>query len=183
MHDGSQISLPSAGRSAGHALADTTASCGQQVCHCHLGRCSPHLERWGIILPMAMPSPATQTDREVLAGIVERVTFHSVGHRFLRIACEGARAPRSRHHCRPRRHDLRRRMDHGLGRLGQRPHPWPAVQGAVYAHLGTQFRRGHREVSRLGHDPRNWSGLRQEDGQGFRGEGLRHHRGRAGSVA
>ncbi len=35
------------------------------------------------------------------------------GHRFLRIACEGARAPRSRHHCRPRRYDLRRRMDHG----------------------------------------------------------------------
>ena len=25
---------------------------------------------------MAMPSPATETDREVLAGIVERVTFH-----------------------------------------------------------------------------------------------------------
>jgi hypothetical protein len=30
-----------------------------------------------MILPMAMPRPATQTDREVLAGIVERMTFHS----------------------------------------------------------------------------------------------------------
>jgi hypothetical protein len=31
---------------------------------------------------MAMPSPATQTDREVLAGIVERVTFHSAEARL-----------------------------------------------------------------------------------------------------
>ena len=99
--------------------------------------------------------------------------------RFLRAACEGARAPRSRHHCRPRRHDLRRRMDHGLGRLGQRSHPWPTVQGAVYAHLGTQFRRGHREVSLLRHDPRYWPELRQQDGQGIRGEGVRYHGSRA----
>ena len=31
---------------------------------------------------MALPSPATQTDREVLAGIVERVTFHSAEARL-----------------------------------------------------------------------------------------------------
>src|SRR6478609_11231124 len=40
---------------------------------------------------MAMPSPATQTDREVLAGIVERVTFHSVetGFCVLRVKARG----------------------------------------------------------------------------------------------
>ena len=48
---------------------------------------------WGIILPMAMPSPATQTDREVLAGMVERVTFHSVetGFCVLRVKARGHR--------------------------------------------------------------------------------------------
>ena len=42
---------------------------------------------------MAMPSPATQTDREVLAGIVERVTFHSVetGFCVLRVKARGHR--------------------------------------------------------------------------------------------
>jgi exodeoxyribonuclease V alpha subunit len=42
---------------------------------------------------MAMPSPATQTDREVLAGIVERVTFHSADTGFcvLRVKARGHR--------------------------------------------------------------------------------------------
>ena len=103
--------------------------------------------------------------------------------RLLRAACQGARAPRPRHRRRPCGDDLGGRVDHGVWRLGQRPHPWSAVQGAVHAHLGTQFRRGHREVSRLGHDPRDRPGLCQEDGQGLRREGVRHHRGRAGSAA
>ena len=48
---------------------------------------------WGIILPMAMPSPATQPDREVLAGIVERVTFHNAetGFCVLRVKARGHR--------------------------------------------------------------------------------------------
>ena len=42
---------------------------------------------------MAMPSPATQTDREVLAGLVERVTFHNAetGFCVLRIKARGHR--------------------------------------------------------------------------------------------
>ena len=54
---------------------------------------------WGIIWPMAKPSPATQTDREVLAGFVERVTFHSAetGSCVLRVK---ARASRPHHNCR-----------------------------------------------------------------------------------
>jgi exodeoxyribonuclease V alpha subunit len=42
---------------------------------------------------MPLPSPATQTDREVLAGIVERVTFHSTetGFCVLRVKARGHR--------------------------------------------------------------------------------------------
>src|SRR3954452_3893692 len=46
--------------------------------------------------------------------------------------------------------------------MGQRPPPWPAVQGPVSAQLGSDLDRGHREVSRLRHDPRHRPGLRQE---------------------
>jgi hypothetical protein len=44
---------------------------------------------------MAIPSPATQTDREVLPGIVERATSHSVdtGFRILRVKARGHRDP------------------------------------------------------------------------------------------
>ena len=38
---------------------------------------SPHPESMGNIQVMAMPPPFPQPDREVLAGIVERVTFHN----------------------------------------------------------------------------------------------------------
>ena len=42
---------------------------------------------------MAMPSPATRTDREVLAGIVERITFHTAetGFCVLRVKARGHR--------------------------------------------------------------------------------------------
>jgi exodeoxyribonuclease V alpha subunit len=42
---------------------------------------------------MTMPSAATQTDREVLAGIVERLTFHSAetGFCVLRLKARGHR--------------------------------------------------------------------------------------------
>ena len=38
------------------------------------------------------PEPSTQ---EVLAGLVERVTFHNAGERLLRSEGEGARTPRA----------------------------------------------------------------------------------------
>ena len=82
--------------------------------------------------------------------------------RILRAAPKSARPPRSRRGRRPRGHGLAWGMDHRVRRLGQRSHPWSAVQGAVHAHLGTQFRRGHREVSRLRHDPRDRSCLCQK---------------------
>ena len=55
---------------------------------------------WGEIWPMAKPSPATQTDREVLAGFVRAPgPFHSAetGSCVLRVK---ARASRPHHNCR-----------------------------------------------------------------------------------
>ena len=74
-------------------------------------------------------------------------------------------------------------MDHRLGRVGQRPHPRPAVQGALHPHSGTVLGRGHREVSRLRHDPGHRPGLCPQAGPGVRREGLRRDRGRAGTAA
>jgi exodeoxyribonuclease V alpha subunit len=90
---------------------------------------------------MAMPSPATQTDREVLAGIVERVTFHSAetGFCVLRVKARGRR-------------DLATIVGHAAtisagewitasgDLVNNRTHGQP-VQGALHARLG----RGHRE--------------------------------------
>ena len=67
--------------------------------------------------------------------------------------------------------------------MDQRSRPRPAVQGAVSQDLGAEFDRRDREISRLRDDPRHRAGLRQEDGQGLRGEGLRRHRGRARSAS
>ena len=74
-------------------------------------------------------------------------------------------------------------MDHRLGRMGQRPHPRAAVQGAIHPHGRAVFGRGHREVSRLRHDPGDRPGLRQQACAGVRREGLRCHRGGARTAA
>ena len=63
--------------------------------------------------------------------------------------------------------------------MDQRSRPRSAVQGAVSQDLGAEFNRRDREISRLRDDPGHRACLRQEDGQGLRGEGLRRHRGRA----
>ena len=67
--------------------------------------------------------------------------------------------------------------------MDQRSRPRSAVQGAVSQDLGAEFNRRDREISRLRDDPGHRAGLRQEDGQGLRGEGLRRHRGRARSAS
>ena len=56
-------------------------------------------------------------------------------------------------------------MDYGLGRMGQRPDPRPAVQGALHAHVRADDDRRHREIpgqrawSRASarSTPRSWS--------------------------
>ena len=122
-------------------------------------------------------------DREVLAGLVERVTFHNPENGFCVLQDPGAGASRPGHGCRPRRHGGARGVDHELRRMGERPHPRPAVPGAFHPHCGTVLGRGHREISGLGHDPGHRPGLRPQAGPGVRREGLRCHRGRAGTPA
>src|SRR5690349_20472304 len=61
-------------------------------------------------------------------------------------------------------------MGHGLGPMGQRPHPWPAVQSALPAHLGPDFSRRHREIPLLRHDPWRGAGVREEIGTRTFGE-------------
>ena len=83
-----------------------------------------------------MKPEATAAQQEVLAGLVERVTFHNVetGFCVLRIKARGHR-------------DLVTVVGHAaiisagewitaIRRMGQRPHSRPAVQDALHAHLG-----------------------------------------------
>jgi hypothetical protein len=58
--------------------------------------------------------------QEVLAGLVERVTFHNTEKWFLRPPGEDTRTPRSGDRRRPRGDDLRRRKDHRVRRMDQR---------------------------------------------------------------
>ena len=67
--------------------------------------------------------------------------------------------------------------------MGQRPHPRPAVQSALSAHIGPDLGRRHREVPLVRHDPGRWPGLRKEARAGLWREGIRRHRGNAGPAA
>jgi hypothetical protein len=66
------------------------------------------------------------------------------------------------------------------GGMGRRPHPWPAVQGPVPAHLRTDIARRHREVPVV-RMIRGICGLRPQACAGLFQEGVRCHRGRARS--
>ena len=103
--------------------------------------------------------------------------------RLRRAAGEGARLPRPGHHCRPRRSHRRRRVDHRHRGVGQRPHPRPAVQGALPEDLGADHGGGDRALSRLRHDPRHRPGLCEEAGAGLRRAGVRHYRRGAAAPA
>src|SRR5437764_1223962 len=50
--------------------------------------------------------------------------------------------------------------------LGERPHPWPAVQGGLPQGQSTDDPGGDREIPRIGDDPRYRTGLREEAGAG-----------------
>src|SRR6202051_2668531 len=54
---------------------------------------------------------------------------------------EGARTPRSADRRRPRRHHLRRRVDHRIRRMDQRSRPWSALQGEISQGLDAEFNR------------------------------------------
>ena len=103
--------------------------------------------------------------------------------RLLRAPDQGAGTSRPGHCGGSCRDGGARGMDHRLRGVGQRPHPRPAVQGALHAHLRTVLGRGHREVSRLRHDPGHRPGLCPQAGPDVRREGFRRDRGRAGAAA
>ena len=105
--------------------------------------------------------PSLQPEREALAGLVERVTFHNPENGFcvLRVKVRGQRelvtvvgaaaAISAGEFVQASRH------------LGQRPHPRPAVQGRLPQGRPADHAGGHREVSRLRHDQGHRPGLRQ----------------------
>ncbi len=78
------------------------------------------------------------SSRELLAGLVERVTFHNPENGFcvLRIKARGHRdmitvVGHAAVH-------IRRGMDHRLGGMDQRPDPWAAIPGS--------FSKGFRSI-------------------------------------
>ena len=71
-------------------------------------------------------------------------------------------------------------MDHGFRRLGQRPHPRPAIQGKVSAHIAADFGRRHREISLIRHDSGRGTSLRQKARARLQRQSLRYHRDHTG---
>ena len=139
----------------------------------------------GTETPMRHGDPAreTSTGRDVLAGLVERVTFHSAESGFcvLRLKARGHR-------------DLVTTVGHAAtisaGEWVTASGEWVndrthglAVSRAVPESLGPVIARGHREVSRLGNGAWHRPGLRTAHGQAFRQGCLRHHRDHAGAAA
>jgi exodeoxyribonuclease V alpha subunit len=126
-----------------------------------------------------MRPAAEPSIQEVLAGLVERVTFHNAENGFCVVRSK-ARGHR----------DLVTVVGHAaIISAGE----WITASGEWIndrAH-GQQFKArflktsapssidGIEKISRLRHDPGHRARLCQEDGQGLRGEGLRRHRGRA----
>lgn len=88
---------------------------------------------------MGTPQPAPE--RENLAGLVERVTFHNE-ERLLRFASIGTRPARSDHRRRPCRGDRRRRVRPGKRPVGQRPDARRAVPSRFPACGTADHRRG-----------------------------------------
>src|SRR6266513_1143991 len=128
-------------------------------------------------------SEPTQSDREVLTGLVERVTYQNAENGFcvLRVKARGHR-------------ELVTLVGHAAAiSAGE----WVTATGNWVNDRthGQQFKarflktsaptslEGHREVSRVGNDPRHWPGVCQEAPARLRREGVRCHRGAAGSPA
>ena len=120
------------------------------------------------VLAIRMRSSSEPSTQEVLAGLVERVTFHNAENGFcvLRAKARGHR-------------DLVTVVGHAaIISAGE----WITASGEWIndrAHgqqfkarfledLGAEFDRRDREISGLRHDPGHRAGLRQEDGQGLR---------------
>ena len=127
------------------------------------------------IHPSGMAPISTVSSTEVLAGLVDRVTFHNPENGFcvLRVKARGQR-------------DLVTLVGHAAmisaGEfLGQRPYARRSVQSGVSQGHGTDHHRGHREISRLRHDPRHRACLCEKAGARLRRSRIRRHRAGAAS--
>ena len=67
-------------------------------------------------------------------------------------------------------------MGVGFRRVGERPHPRPAVSSPLSGDFAAELDRRRREVSRLRNDPGHRPGVREEAGARLRREGVRCHR-------
>src|SRR6266536_6095241 len=129
-----------------------------------------------------MKNQPTPSDHEVLTGLVERATYQNAENGFcvLRVKARGQR-------------ELVTLVGHaaaisaanGLQPQGTGSTTAPTVSSSKPGSSRPQLPigRGHREVPRLGNDPRHWPGLCQKAPARLRREGVRRYGGGAGSPA
>src|SRR6478736_4588052 len=129
-----------------------------------------------------MKNPSDNQSQKVLAGLVERVTYHNVENGFcvLRAKARGHR-------------DVVTVVGHAAAIAAGE---WITASGEWVNDRthGQQFKAkflrtplpdsadGIRKISLVRHDPRRWPGLRQEAGARLR-QGVRRHRGDSGPAA
>src|ERR1051326_6483869 len=145
---------------------------------------------------MARTASQTSEDSEVLAGLVERVVFHSpeTGFCVLKVEARGRREPvtivghaplisagefvqASGSWANDRTHGLQFRASYLKATAPTTP---PAI-GKYLASRGSRAHPGRdREISRLADDPRHRAGLREKARRGLWRFGLRGHREQPG---
>jgi exodeoxyribonuclease V alpha subunit len=115
--------------------------------------------------PGALMKPAPESSaQEVLAGLVERVTFHNEENGFCVLRAK-ARRYRDPSFTRQRRS----RRASGLPRRGSGSTSARAtIPSAVPENLGTDVDQGDRKIPRLRNDPGHRAGLREEARAGLR---------------
>ena len=96
---------------------------------------------------------SASSTQEVLAGLVERVHVSQRREWRLRHPHQGARSPRIGDRRGARRDDRRWRVGHRVGRMDQRPHPWPATSTRYRANAGmtdamTQIAQGPGDLAK-----------------------------------
>src|SRR5438477_10768703 len=132
---------------------------------------------------MAPAAPQTSEDSEVLAGLIERVVFHSpeTGFCVLKVEARGRR-------------EAVTIVGHvpliSAGEFVQASGSWAndrthglQIPGLLPEGHGADEPGSDREISRLANDPWYWAGVREKARRGLRRFGLRGHREQPGQAA
>jgi exodeoxyribonuclease V alpha subunit len=101
-------------------------------------------------------SEAATSSEARLAGLVERVTYHNAEKGFCVLR---AKARGHREIVTVAGHSAIIAAGEWITASGEwinDPHPWPAVQSKISAHFTPRFRRRHRKISLVRHDPGRW---------------------------